>query len=166
MGWDLLVSGDGWARFGATLCRAALGPAGLVADKREGDGGTPIGAWPCRRLYYRPDRLARPSTGLDCRALRPEDGWCDAPGDPRYNRPVPLPYPASAEALWRDDEIYDLIVPLGYNDHPVVAGCGSAIFLHIARPLYPPTQGCVALGRQELLAFLAQADAQSRVRIG
>jgi L,D-peptidoglycan transpeptidase YkuD (ErfK/YbiS/YcfS/YnhG family) len=164
--WDLLVGGDGRASFGATRCRAALGPAGLVADKREGDGGTPIGAWPCRWLYYRPDRLARPPSGLDCRALRPENGWCDAPGDPSYNRPVTLPYSASAEALWRDDEVYDLIVPLGYNDRPVIAGRGSAIFLHIARPLYPATQGCVALGRQELLAFVAQADAQSLVRIG
>jgi L,D-peptidoglycan transpeptidase YkuD (ErfK/YbiS/YcfS/YnhG family) len=164
--WDLLVGSDGRARFGGTICQAALGPAGLVTDKREGDGGTPIGAWPCRWLYYRPDRLAQPRTGLDCRALRPEDGWCDAPGDPSYNRPVALPYPVSTEALWRGDEVYDLIVPLGYNDRRVVAGLGSAIFLHIARPGYPPTEGCVALALGDLLGFLSQADAQSRVRIG
>ena len=117
-------------------------------------------------LYYRPDRLPAPQTGLHTVALTPEDGWCDAPGDPRYNRLVTLPYPASAETLWRHDHVYDLIVPLGYNDAPIVAGHGSAIFLHLARPDYAATQGCVALAAEDLLAFLAQADGASRVIVG
>ncbi len=139
--------------------RCALGPAGVTSAqaKREGDGASPAGAWPIRRVLYRADRRARPETDLPAQALDPADGWCDDPGDPRYNRPVRLPYPASAERLWRDDAVYDLIVVLGHNDEPVVPGAGSAIFLHLAQPGYPPTQGCVALAAPDLERLLRLA---------
>ena len=139
--------------------KAAFGKGGVVpaAEKREGDGAGPIGAWPLRRVLYRPDKGQAPRTGLSVEAINPEDGWCDAPLDPAYNRPVTLPYPASAERLWRDDGLYDLVVILGYNDDPVVPGAGSAIFLHLASPGYGPTEGCVALARPDLEALLASA---------
>jgi L,D-peptidoglycan transpeptidase YkuD (ErfK/YbiS/YcfS/YnhG family) len=139
--------------------RCALGRGGVAAPgaKREGDGATPAGLWPLRRLLYRPDRLSAPKTRLPIAALAPANGWCDAPGDPAYNQAVTLPYPASAEHLWRDDGVYDLIAVLGYNDAPVVAGRGSAIFLHVARPDYSPTDGCVALAEADLLDVLANA---------
>ena len=150
---------DGWLAMGVREVRCALGPAGVVAasHKREGDGATPLGIWPIREVLYRPDRGGPPATALPLRALAEHDGWCDAPDDPAYNRPVTLPYPASAEALWREDEVYDLIVVLGHNDDPPVPGLGSAIFLHIARTDYPPTQGCVALARSDLEGLLAMA---------
>jgi L,D-peptidoglycan transpeptidase YkuD (ErfK/YbiS/YcfS/YnhG family) len=160
---DLLVSGDGTARFADRLVRCALGRGGLSEAKREGDGATPIGAWPLRRLLYRPDRIERPVTGLPATPIGPADGWCDAPADRNYNLPVILPYPASAETLWREDTVYDLIVPLGYNDAPVAPGLGSAIFLHLARDGYLPTEGCVALARPDLLAYLALATPKSRI---
>jgi L,D-peptidoglycan transpeptidase YkuD (ErfK/YbiS/YcfS/YnhG family) len=116
-----------------------------------------------RRLYYRPDRVAVPVSALPLEALRPQDGWCDAPADPAYNRPVQLPYAASAESLWRADGVYDLIVALGYNDAPPVPGAGSAIFLHVARPLYPATEGCVALSLDDLIAVLRDAGPASAV---
>jgi L,D-peptidoglycan transpeptidase YkuD (ErfK/YbiS/YcfS/YnhG family) len=87
--------------------------------------------------------------------IGPQDGWCDDPADPAYNRPVRLPYAGRHEELWRADHIYDIIGVLGWNDDPVVRGRGSAIFLHLARPGYPPTDGCVALDLPELLALLA-----------
>jgi len=139
--------------------RCALGKGGLkpAAEKREGDGASPIGAWPFRRVLYRPDKGPPPKTALPVEAIQPDDGWCDAPADPAYNRPVALPYPASAERLWRDDGLYDLVVVLGHNDDPVIPGLGSAIFLHLARPDYGPTEGCVALARKDLEALLAAA---------
>lgn len=145
--------------FDGRRVRCALGPAGVVAarDKREGDGKTPLGAWPLRRMLYRPDRGGPPKTGLPTQALETDDGWCDAPEDPRYNQPVKLPYPASAERLWLQDHVYDLIVVLGHNDAPPIAGLGSAIFLHLAWPDYRSTQGCVALARADLEALLALA---------
>lgn len=145
----------------------ALGKGGLkpAADKREGDGATPIGAWPLRRVLYRPDREPPPKTSLPATAIAPDDGWCDAPGDPCYNRPVKLPYAASAERLWRDDGLYDLVVVLGHNDDPVVPGLGSAIFLHLAQPNHAPTEGCVALSRADMAAFLAAATREDAVEI-
>ena len=160
---DLIVSGDGTARFAGRTVRCAIGRGGVSPDKREGDGATPGGILPCRLVYWRPDRLAEPRTALRRVALAPEDGWCDAPEDPAYNQPVRLPYPASAERLWREDHVYDLIVPLGWNDDPIVSGRGSAIFLHVARPGYAPTEGCVALALKDLTAFLALARPESRV---
>jgi L,D-peptidoglycan transpeptidase YkuD (ErfK/YbiS/YcfS/YnhG family) len=162
---DLLVFPPGIARWGKARLRCALGRGGVSAAKQEGDGATPQGAWPMRDLLYRADRLAAPQTGLATRPIAPTDGWCDDPGDPRYNRLVTLPYAGRAEHLWRDDHIYDLIVPLGYNDDPVVAGCGSAIFLHVARPDYATTEGCVALTPEDLLHVLATAETGARVLV-
>ncbi len=150
---------DGWLNMGEREVRCALGPAGVVPapDKREGDGATPLGVWPIRRVLYRPDRGPPPATALPSAPIRELDGWCDAPDDPAYNRLVTLPYPASAERLWREDAVYDRVVILGHNDDPPVPGLGSAIFLHIARADYPPTHGCVALARDDLEALLASA---------
>ncbi|WP_421789827.1 L,D-transpeptidase family protein [Hyphobacterium sp.] len=136
--------------------RAALGKGGVVAeaDKREGDGATPLGTYTLRRVLFRADRLDKVETDLPVRALRSDDGWCDAPDDAAYNRPVRLPYPASCEELTREDELYDIIVILSHNDAPPVPGLGSAIFFHCAKPGYPPTLGCVALKRSDLEAVL------------
>ncbi|MGE0828338.1 MAG: L,D-transpeptidase [Hyphomonadaceae bacterium] len=140
--------------------RCALGAGGVLpaAQKREGDQASPAGVWPLRRVLYRPDREPPPETALPTRALTPNDGWCDAPHDPLYNRAVQLPYPASAEALWRADHVYDLIVVLGHNDEPVIADFGSAIFWHLAQPDWRPTQGCVAVSRTTMLRALRIAQ--------
>ncbi len=87
--------------------------------------------------------------------LAPQDGWCDDADDAAYNKPVPLPYPGRHEILWRADAIYDLVGVLGWNDAPVVKGRGSAIFLHVARPDYAPTEGCIALSQADLHSLFA-----------
>lgn len=128
-----------------------------AADKREGDGASPAGAWPIRRVLYRPDRGPAPSIAFDLQPISRHDGWCDDPKDPAYNRPVYLPYPASAEHMWMESGVYDIVVVLGHNDDPVVPGMGSCIFLHLSTPDYSPTQGCVAIARPDLEALLARA---------
>lgn len=147
-----------------TVC-CALGSAGAVARKREGDQATPIGQWRMIGVLYRPDRVARPRTGLPLRALSRNDGWCDDSSDPNYNRPVTLPYPASAEALWRADHLYDVVVLLSHNWCPRVRGLGSAIFMHVARADYAPTKGCVALSRNDLMRLLSWCRSDSTIRI-
>ncbi|MCB1443821.1 MAG: L,D-transpeptidase family protein [Methyloceanibacter sp.] len=136
--------------------RAALGRGGLKVLKREGDGATPIGSLPVRGVLYRADRLARPRTALPLRAIGPRDGWCDDPADRNYNRLVRLPYGRSAETMMRGDALYDLVLVLGYNDRTRVRGRGSAIFAHLARPGYTPTDGCIAFSREDMAAVLAQ----------
>lgn len=133
--------------------------------QREGDGITPIGHFPIRKILYRPDRLARPESGLPVEQIAPDDGWCDAPGDPNYNRPVKLPYPNSAESMWRDDRLYDVVALLGFNDDPVIDAAGSAIFLHCAREDYGPTEGCVALKLSDLLNALSDLEPGAEIEI-
>jgi L,D-peptidoglycan transpeptidase YkuD (ErfK/YbiS/YcfS/YnhG family) len=140
----------------------ALGRTGRRVGKREGDGATPVGDFPLRAAHYRPDRLRRPRTRLPVSPVRPDDGWCDAPGDRNYNRSIRHPYPAGAERLWRDDGLYDLILVLGYNDRPRIRGRGSAVFMHVARPDMTPTEGCIALARPHLVRLL-QAIARDAV---
>ncbi len=135
--------------------RAALGRTGARGEKREGDGATPAGLLPLREVLYRPDRLAPPRCAVPVRPLVSTDGWCDDPAHKDYNRLVQLPLEGSAEALWRDDSLYDIIGVLGWNDAPVRPGLGSAIFLHLARPDFGPTDGCVALGLDDLRTILA-----------
>jgi len=144
----------------------ALGRGGLVTGKREGDGGTPVGRFPLRRLFYRPDRESAPATGLPVLPLAADFGWCDDPADSAcYNRLVRLPYAPSHERMWRDDTLYDLVVEIGYNDAPAVPGLGSAIFLHLARPDWAPTEGCVAMRRDDLLAVLVAVGPESAIDI-
>ena len=161
------MGNGGWLSVGGQRFRCAMGRGGVVgsAEKREGDGGTPAGLWPLRRLLFRPDRLAPPATGLPIRPIRPLDAWGDAPGDEAYNRPTLWPRATSIERLWRDDRLYDLVVVVGHNDDPVVAGAGSAIFLHVARPDYGPTEGCVALALADLIVAVALAGPDDAVNI-
>lgn len=162
----LKVNANGLFLPDGVRARCALGRGGLVAEKREGDGGTPIGCWPLRRVLYRPDRLAAPCANLPVSAIEPDDGWCDDPGHPDYNRPIKRPFSASHEALWREDGVYDIVVVLGHNDSPPVPGAGSAIFMHVARPNYEPTAGCVALGLSDLRRVLAIVPEDCALEIG
>jgi L,D-peptidoglycan transpeptidase YkuD (ErfK/YbiS/YcfS/YnhG family) len=159
-----IVHSGGLLTMQSETFRAALGRGGVRAAKHEGDGATPAAALPLRRVLYRADRLAAPQCAVAVQPLKPDDGWCDDPADAAYNRPVRLPFGASAEALWRDDAVYDIIGVLGWNDDPVLPGRGSAIFLHIARPDYAPTEGCVALAPEDLRRVLAMGLTEIVVR--
>ena len=148
------------------VVRVALGRSGIKALKREGDGSTPLGRFAIREVLYRADRLPRPRTKLPVRAIRAGDAWCEDPGDRSYNRLVRASSRPGIDPLMREDHLYDLVVVLGYNDRPRVKGRGSAIFVHLARPGYTPTAGCIALSRTDLLALAAQADARTLLCVG
>jgi L,D-peptidoglycan transpeptidase YkuD (ErfK/YbiS/YcfS/YnhG family) len=139
---------------GALQMPCALGKGGVTHSKRESDGATPIGRFALRQLWHRADRSKRPKTSLPLRITRLNDGWCDAATHPRYNRAVLLPFHASHERMWRDDHVYDYVIEIGWNDHPVIKGRGSAIFFHLARPGFTPTEGCVAVNKCDMLKLL------------
>ncbi len=164
---DITVVSDKLVRFGEREFACAIGKAGFVAaeQKKEGDHKTPIGRFALRQCLYRADRVDKPKTHLATRVLRPEDGWCDAPLDKAYNTHVILPYDARHERLWRAEAVYDVIVPLGYNDAPVVAGAGSAIFMHVAKADYAGTEGCVALKLEDLLWVLENITPETAIDI-
>ncbi len=156
---------QGLLRAGDAVMRCALGRGGITDNKREGDGATPSGVYPLRYLLYRADRGDRPQTNLSCAPIGPRDGWCDDPKDVAYNQPVRLPYQASAESLTRRDRLYDRLVVTGHNEPPVVPGLGSAIFMHVARPDYGPTLGCIALAPGDLERVLRNVGLQSTLHI-
>ena len=143
----------------------ALGRGGIKANKREGDGGTPRGVFHPVRLWWRADRLPRPATPLPVRRIGPGDGWCEDPSDRRYNRPVRLAAGSAADRLARPDALYDLIVEIDHNTRPRVAGRGSAVFIHVARPGFRPTAGCVALDAASLRRLVARLGPHTRIVI-
>jgi L,D-peptidoglycan transpeptidase YkuD (ErfK/YbiS/YcfS/YnhG family) len=153
----LRVTADGWLTVDGRRFPCALGRGGIRSNKQEGDGATPEGTWPLREVLYRPDRVRPPVTRLPVSMIGARDGWCDDPAQADYNRRIVLPHPGGHEILWREDGLYDLLAVLGYNDAPALPGKGSAIFMHVARPNWTPTEGCVALAPMDLRAVLALA---------
>ncbi len=144
----------------------ALGWGGIKANKREGDGGTPRGVFRLKRLWWRPDRMPRPLTHLSVRPITGADGWCEDPGDRRYNRPIRLAPGQPGDRLKREDALYDVIIELDHNTRPRIAGRGSAVFVHVARPGFAPTAGCIALKPDALRRLIACLGPKTRIVIG
>jgi L,D-peptidoglycan transpeptidase YkuD (ErfK/YbiS/YcfS/YnhG family) len=143
-----------------------LGRTGIAADKREGDGATPRGRFALVRLWWRADRGARPQTPLPARRIDRALAWCENPADRRYNRPFRRSAREPGDRLWRDDHLYDLVIELSHNTRPRVAGRGSAVFIHVARPDRSATAGCVALDAKDLRRLLGRLGPQTRIEIG
>jgi len=156
---------QGLLAIGGTVFACALGRGGITAFKREGDGGTPLGPMKVLWGYRRPGRGFPPPTRLPILPAAPSLGWCDAPGDRNYNRPVRLPYPASSETMQRADRLYDVVLVLDWNMRPAIRGRGSAIFLHVARPGYAPTEGCIAVSPATMRRLLPLISAGTVVRV-
>ena len=155
-GW---LTSDGWT------VPVALGRGGIIANKREGDGGTPKGIFRPRQLWWRADRHPRPRTLLPARAIRPDDGWCEDPLDRHYNQPIRLEGDRGGDRLQRDDHLYDFIVEIDHNTSPRIAGRGSAVFLHLARRDFSPTAGCVSMTKSAMLRLLERLDIETKIVI-
>jgi L,D-peptidoglycan transpeptidase YkuD (ErfK/YbiS/YcfS/YnhG family) len=155
----------GWLRMGSFVAPVALGRSGIRANKREGDGATPRGAFRLLRLWFRPDRGPRPRTKLPIWRIGPGDAWCEDPADRRYNRPFRLGEGEHGDRLQREDRLYDLLIEINHNTRPRIAGRGSAVFVHVARPGFAPTAGCVALRPSDLRRLIAKLSRKSRILI-
>jgi L,D-peptidoglycan transpeptidase YkuD (ErfK/YbiS/YcfS/YnhG family) len=159
---------SGVLRFHGAEFPCMVGRSGVVHPKYEGDGGTPAGRFPLREVRFRPDHMNAPKSGLPVFKATQSDGWCDDPEDPFYNRIVHMPYQTDAETMWRDDDLYDVLAVIGYNDAPTLPGAGSAIFLHVARVengVFKPTAGCVSMRKDDLLAVLLACTPRTEIDI-
>ena len=156
----------GWLTAESWTVPVALGRGGILANKREGDGGTPKGTFYPRRLWWRADRHTRPPTLLPARPIRPEDAWCEDPVDRHYNQPVRLGDGQAGDRLTREDHLYDFIVEIDHNAAPRIAGRGSAVFLHLARSNFSPTAGCVSMTKASMLRLLRRMNRQTKIIIG
>ena len=153
----------GWLSAGPLMLPAALGLSGVKANKREGDGATPRGTFRLKRLWWRAGRHPRPATFLPVERIRPNDGWCEDPKARHYNRRIKVPPESNADRLARMDNLYDFIVELDHNTRPRIAGRGSAVFIHVARPGFAPTAGCVALDINSLRRLLARLSPRTKI---
>ncbi len=156
---------QGWLFAGPFSVPVALGRTGIKADKREGDGGTPRGRFRPLRLWWRADRLPRPRTLLPVRRIGPNEAWCEDPHDRRYNQAFRRSASEPGDRLRRTDGLYDMIVEIDHNTRPRMAGRGSAVFIHVARPGFAPTAGCVALRAQDLKTLLSRINSKTRILI-
>jgi L,D-peptidoglycan transpeptidase YkuD (ErfK/YbiS/YcfS/YnhG family) len=156
----------GWLTAGGRTVPVALGRGGIMANKREGDGGTPRGTFRPRQLWWRADRHPRPRTFLAVRAIGPEDAWCEDPSSRHYNRPVRLDAARSGDRLMRDDHLYDFVVEIDHNTSPRITGRGSAVFLHLARDNFGPTAGCVSMTKAAMLRLLQRLGPETKIVIG
>ena len=156
----------GWLMVGDRAIPVALGRGGILANKHEGDGGTPRGVFRPRRLWWRADRHPRPRTFLRVRPIRDDDAWCEDPADRHYNQPVRVGREHPGDRLKRADHLYDFIVEIDHNTRPRIAGRGSAVFLHLARENFAPTAGCVAMTRSAMVRLLRRLGPRTRLVIG
>jgi L,D-peptidoglycan transpeptidase YkuD (ErfK/YbiS/YcfS/YnhG family) len=159
-------SRQGWLTACELTIPVALGRGGILANKREGDGGTPRGTFHPRQLWWRSDRHVRPSTHLPVRAIRAEDAWCEDPADRHYNQPIRLTGETAGDRLRRGDHLYDFIIEIDHNTRPRIAGRGSAVFLHLARENFGPTAGCVSMTKSAMLHLLRRLGPGTRIVIG
>lgn len=156
----------GWLMAGNQVIPVALGRGGILANKREGDGGTPRGTFRPVRLWWREDRFTRPRTFLPVRAIGAEDAWCEDPADRHYNQPVRLGLDRGGDRLKRNDHLYDFVIEIDHNTAPRIAGRGSAVFLHLTRENFSATAGCVAMTRPAMLRLLRDLGPDTRIVIG
>ena len=137
----------------------------MRANKYEGDGATPRGQFRLVRLWWRADRHSRPPTHLPVRRITPNLAWCENTSDRRYNRAFRRSAGEPGDRLWRDDRLYDFVIEVDHNTRPRIAGRGSAVFIHVARPDQSPTAGCVALRANELRRLLAAIGPETRIAV-
>jgi L,D-peptidoglycan transpeptidase YkuD (ErfK/YbiS/YcfS/YnhG family) len=143
----------------------ALGRGGITANKREGDGGTPLAAMRLLSGYFRRDQFVAGRSRLPMSPIGADLGWCEVSDDRNYNRPVKIPYGASHERMKRDDRLYDACLVLDWNIRPRRRGRGSAIFFHLARPGFTPTQGCVAVTARVMARLLPQLSRRTVLKV-
>ncbi len=155
----------GILRAGPLTFPCALGRGGITANKREGDGGTPLGAMRLLSGYFRRDHLAPGSSRLAMAPIGADLGWCEVPDDRNYNRPVKIPYRAGHERMKRDDRLYDACLVLDWNVSARRRGRGSAIFFHLARPGFTPTEGCVAVSARAMARLLPHLAAGTVLKV-
>ncbi len=142
-----------------------FGREGVTDNKTEGDWKTPTGKYKIRKIFYRKDKIPELETQIECVPISQDDAWCDDSLLPEYNSFVKLPFNGSYENLWRDDDLYDVIVVIGYNDEPAITDKGSAIFIHIMKEDMEYTRGCLAIKKEDMMFLVKEITAETEIEI-
>jgi L,D-peptidoglycan transpeptidase YkuD (ErfK/YbiS/YcfS/YnhG family) len=161
----IIINKSSYLKYKNFRFRCALGKAGIGKKKKEGDNVTPKGLYKIVKIYYRQDRIKKISSKFKLIKITKNIGWCDDPNSEKYNQIINLPTKYSYEKLYRKDNVYDLILVLNYNMSPVIKNKGSAIFIHITKKKYQPTQGCVAIKKNNLLKLISKINKNIKIKI-
>jgi L,D-peptidoglycan transpeptidase YkuD (ErfK/YbiS/YcfS/YnhG family) len=149
---------------------ARVGRTGISANRREGDGTTPVGTFRIHPTMY--GNAPNPGVSFRYRRIRCGDWWDEDPSSPTYNtfqhvacgtRP---PFAGNSEGMWQNPTAYPYLAVVEFNMRPVVPGRGSGIFLHAATGR--ATNGCISLQRGHLRHVLRwlQPGATPYIAIG
>ena len=145
--------------------KCCVGKNGISKQKKEGDKKTPKGIFMIDSLYYRKDRLKKPSTALKCIEIKKNMGWCDDVNNPKkYNKLIKINKSIKFEKLRRTDHKYDLLLPIKYNFKKPIIGLGSCIFIHLTKN-YHPTAGCISLNKKDFLIMLKLINKNTKIKI-
>ena len=145
--------------------KCCIGKKGSTTNKKEGDKKTPKGIFKIENLYFRKDRIKKPETSLKCIEIKDNMGWCDDILKPdKYNKLIKTNKFLKHEKLKRNDNKYDLLIPIKYNFKKPEIGKGSCIFIHLTKD-YKPTTGCIALKKKDFLIMLKLVKKNSEIRI-
>ena len=161
----IIVKNSGFLRYKNLRFRCALGKAGIKRKGKEGDNITPKGIFKIIKIYYRPDKIKDIETPIKKIKIKKNMGWCDDPNSIDYNKQIELPNKFSHEKLYRNDNLYDLILVLNYNTNRIVKNKGSAIFLHITNGSYKKTKGCIALKKDDLIQLVSKISENTKIKI-
>ena len=161
----IIVKKSGYLKYKKMEFPCALGKGGVKKKTKEGDNITPKGTFKIIRIYYRPDKIKKFKTLVKKIKIKKNMGWCDDPTSHFYNKQIKLPTNLRHEKLYRNDNLYDLIVVLNYNTDPIIKNKGSAIFLHIAKKNLNKTRGCVAIKKENLIYLLSKIKKNTQIKI-
>jgi L,D-peptidoglycan transpeptidase YkuD (ErfK/YbiS/YcfS/YnhG family) len=161
----IIVKKTGYLKYKNLKFRCALGEAGIKKKKKEGDNITPKGEFKIIKVYYRDDKVKNITTSIKKLKIKKNTGWCDDPNSKFYNKQIKLPSKFSHEKLYRNDNLYDLILVSNYNMNPIIKNKGSAIFIHVAKNSYEKTKGCIALKKEHLIKLLSKIKKDTRIKI-
>jgi L,D-peptidoglycan transpeptidase YkuD (ErfK/YbiS/YcfS/YnhG family) len=161
----IIVKKSGYLKYKNLKFRCALGKAGVKKKMMEGDNITPKGIFKIIKIYYRFDKIKKIKTLIKKIKIKKNMGWCDDPKSLFYNKLIKLPSKYSHEKLYRNDNLYDLIVVLSYNTNPIIKNKGSAIFMHITKGSYKKTAGCIALKKEDLVKIISLIKKNTKIKI-
>jgi len=161
----IIVKKSGYLKYKNFKFRCSLGKGGIKKKIKEGDNITPKGIFKITKIYYRSDKVKKIFTRIKTIIIKKNMGWCDDPRSILYNKQIKLPTKFSHEKLYRNDNVYDLVLVLNYNTKPIIKNKGSAIFVHVAKNSYKKTKGCIALKKQDLIQLAKNIKKNTRIEI-
>jgi L,D-peptidoglycan transpeptidase YkuD (ErfK/YbiS/YcfS/YnhG family) len=161
----IIVKKSGYLQYKNLKFRCALGRAGIKKKEKEGDNITPQGIFKIIKIYYRSDKIKKIKAFIRTIKIKKNMGWCDDSESEYYNQQINLPNKFGYERLYRNDNLYDIILVLNYNTNPTIKRKGSAIFIHVSKNSYKKTKGCIALQKKHLLELIPLIKKNTKIKI-